>query len=135
MTEMQLPANADYFQINDIDLHPELTSLKLGMINPVEIIQYEISLEGLLFLRLSKTTGDEDGIYQIGEIRVIRSIEPKSTLRNLGYGFVNPSIQQCYHLQIDGEFVLDATSTSFNITQTSEQHSSFRPRIYPPRKS
>lgn len=134
MTPVQLPNNANYFQINSIDLHPEQIWLKLGMIDPVENIQYEINLNGLLFLELSKTTGDEDGIYQIGDIEVTHSTNPGTVLTRLQYGFLNPSHSECFHLRIDGGLRLDVVSTSFSLTPVNAEGSTFRPRIYPPTK-
>ncbi len=136
MTPIQLPDNADYFQINDVNIHPENIWLKLGMVDPIEITQYELAFRNLLHLTISKAVDDDnDGVYQIMEIQVVKTLDPQPILDQLGYSFVGQLPQnEYYYLRSVGDLSIQVVAAQFDLAQVSAQDSSFKPRLYPPKK-
>ncbi len=137
MTPIQLPDNADSFEINDVKVHPEQLWLTLGMADVVEEVQYELKFRNLAHLSISRAVDeDHEGIYQIMGIQVIKTTDPRPILNQLGYSFVSQLPRHdYYYLKSDGDLFIQVVATQFDLVQVANKDSPFKPRIYPPSQS
>lgn len=93
---LPLPNEFNYFQINEIK--NDKNFLKLGIINPINPNEcYQLLIHDLSHLSI---TGEEEDVYQIGEITITEAQINSKTF---------------YQLHVDGDITIEATGSQFTL--------------------